>query len=114
MEVILPNFCTELDFPYVTKILIKDFQNQSYHEWAYCVIFLYTHLCALYYVFVCAEMEGSESLENLRSLAMQGDDRSRSKKLISELLTVPIAIILLLCSSLFWLISLGASAFIIV
>lgn len=79
MEVILPSFYTELIFPYVTKILTKDFQNQSYHEWVYCVMFLYTHICALYYVFVCAEMEDSEGLDNLRSLAMQGDDRSKSK-----------------------------------
>lgn len=79
MEGILPSFYTELNFPYVTKILTKDFQNQSYHEWVYCVTFLYTNICALYDVFVCAEMEDSESLENLRSLAMQGDDRSKSK-----------------------------------
>lgn len=79
VEVILPNFYTGLDFPYVTKILTKDFQNQSYHEWIYCVVFLYTYVCALYYIFVCAEMEGSASLENLRSLAMQGDDRTKSK-----------------------------------
>lgn len=74
MEVILLNSYIELDFPYVTE----DFQNQSYHEWAYCVVFLYTHICARCYVFICAEMEGSESLENLRSLAIQGDDRSKS------------------------------------
>lgn len=79
VEVILPNFYTGLDFPYVTKILTKDFQNQSYNEWIYCVVFLYTYVCALYYIFVCAEMDGSASLENLRSLAMQGDDRTKSK-----------------------------------
>lgn len=79
MEVILPNYYTELDFPYVTKIKTKDFQNQSYHKWVYCVTCFYNHICALYYVFACAEREGSESLEYLRNLAMQSDDRSKSK-----------------------------------
>lgn len=39
--------------------------------------FLYIHICALYYIFVYTEMEGNESLENLRSLAMQDDDGTK-------------------------------------
>lgn len=57
-EVILLNLYIEFGFPYVTKMLTKDFQNQSYHAWTNCVVFfIYTYV---HCIFVYTEIEGKQ------------------------------------------------------